>query len=376
MFFNDHHFRKNQTWVSSLLDWYDSHKRPFPWRQEVSVYQTWICEVMSQQTTMAVVVPRFMAFVERLPSVTHLAQCSDEELRELWSGLGYYARARNLRKGAEYIVSVLQGEFPQTFEDWLKVPGVGPYTASVITSICFGTPKACVDGNVIRVIARLTACSTPDIWTEKGRKSIQAIADDCIAPLRPGDFNQAMMELGATVCHKLSPRCEMCPISGVCLAFQQNNIENCPTNKPRRTFENVELDALRIICSSEESPLEEQVLLVRRKKGFLLETVGFPILDRKRRDAVNDWLDALNVVEHRQMSEASVSHTITHHQLSVRPLDVSLKAKKNVSSVFLDHFAEYFADVFEDPVWVSKFHTTKTVASSLDRKIWENLTLF
>ncbi|MEY3903639.1 MAG: hypothetical protein RL189_2945, partial [Pseudomonadota bacterium] len=232
MFIEDTHLANHPRWVNLLLAWYDQHKRDFPWRRKIDVYHTWICEVMSQQTTMAVVVPRFERFVATLPDVKSLADCSDDHLRELWSGLGYYARARNLRNGARYIETERGGHFPADYEQWLTVPGVGPYTASVISSICSLEARGCVDGNVIRVVARLTGCSSGDIWSEIGRKRIQDIVDRSIDHERPGDFNQAMMELGATLCQKQSPGCERCPVKTVCRASMLGIVAHCPPNKP------------------------------------------------------------------------------------------------------------------------------------------------
>ncbi len=376
MFPEDSHLRRSANWVPQLLGWYDTHKRDFPWRQHLSVYWTWICEVMSQQTTMAVVVPRFREFVKALPDVQSLANCSDDVLRQLWAGLGYYARARNLRKGAQYIVSELGGCFPADYESWLKVPGVGPYTASVISSICFKEARACVDGNVIRVIARLTGCSSVEIWSDAGRKWIQALTDDVIDCARPGAFNQAMMALGATLCQKKSPECHLCPVRDVCRAFQMQKVHACPANKPRKQFESVELAALRISALSQHVSPQEQILLVERKKGFLSETVGFPLLKQAEHKKLAAWLGAHELVDSLRVSEDTLSHTITHHQLQVRIFDVELSHQQGAAEDFAAHLLIEFSAFFDSPRWVSKSLTESGVASSLDRKIWENISLF
>ncbi|MEN9811017.1 MAG: hypothetical protein RLZZ488_2584 [Pseudomonadota bacterium] len=374
MFIEDSHLADHPNWVNVLLAWYDQHKRDFPWRRKIDVYHTWICEVMSQQTTMAVVVPRFERFVATLPDVTSLADCSEDLLRELWSGLGYYARARNLRNGARYIVTERGGHFPANYEQWLTVPGVGPYTASVIASICAREAKACVDGNVIRVVARLAGFSSTEVWSELGKKSIQGIADRFIDHDRPGDFNQAMMELGATLCQKQSPGCGRCPIKTVCRASQLGIVAQCPPNKPRKQTEFVELDALRV--SSPAAGGNEQYLLVARKRGFLSETVGFPLFPETDRSSLHTWLKENVHVRSVQISSEEPSHTITNHRISVRVVDVELFEGADLSSEFVRHFSQRFAESVTDCRWVSKSLTKKTVASSLDRKIWENIALF
>lgn len=377
MFLEDSHLQIQSQWVAQLLNWYDSHKRDFPWRRAISVYHTWICEVMSQQTTMAVVVPRFENFIRVLPTLSDLAHCSDDVLRELWMGLGYYARARNLRKGAHFILSDRGGEFPACYEDWLNVPGVGPYTASVISSICFSEPKACVDGNVIRVIARLTGCTNEELWTESGKKSVQAIVDCFIDIRRPGDFNQAMMELGATVCQKQSPDCERCPLSDFCLAKQHQKTHLCPPNKPRKNFETVELDALRVLdVDGQQGGGEEWVLLVERKRGFLSETVGFPLFKESERSTLLAWLQKNDLLKSLEFSEDCLNHTITHHQIKIRTLDVQLSNHPKARDAFVNQLNVQFSGHFTAHRWVSKTVAKKAFASSLDRKIWEKISLF
>lgn len=373
MFLDDAHLREDPVWVDALLNWYDVNKRDFPWRREKTVYGTWICEVMSQQTTMAVVVPRFVEFIKALPSVSQLATCSDETLRELWSGLGYYARARNLRKGATYIVTERDGVFPGSYEEWLKVPGVGPYTASVISSICFSTPKGCVDGNVIRVVARLTGCSSPEIWSEVGKSRIQSLVDSCINSERPGDFNQGMMELGATVCQKQSPDCRGCPLSRFCLAYREQSVQDCPVPKPRKSFEAVELDALNVCCFSNEQHSDDSILLISRAGGFLSHTVGFPLFAGSDRQLLLDWLARSADVKCSRVLDKSVSHTITNHQIKVGIIDVSLKNKSDAAGHFIRGLTEQFPNLISSSRWVSKSITERSVATSLDRKIWENI---
>ncbi len=379
MLLSDLHLRNDRVWVGHLLDWYDTHKRDFPWRRKISVYHTWICEVMSQQTTMAVVVPRFEAFVQRLPTLEDLASVSDEVLRELWAGLGYYARARNLRSGAAYIARERGGVFPSSYDEWLKVPGVGPYTASVIASICFLQPKACVDGNVVRVVARLAACSSVELWSEDGRSAIQTLVDNVIPQARPGDFNQAMMELGATVCQKKSPDCEMCPVSSSCLAFSQRQVEVCPPNKPRKEFVDVQLVALLLCRGSSIDRNPSDLMLAERRSGFLSGTVGFPLLRCEPGKSAQHYIDLFSrspLLSNVTLEKVQISHTITHHRLSLSVATLELCDKASGQDVLEPDLTKLLSQMsisLGRPLWVSKTQASRSVASSLDRKIWEKI---
>ena len=195
-----------------LLDWYRSHRRDLPWRRLSDPYATWVSEIMLQQTTVAAVVPYFQRWIERFPTVEVLAAEDEADVMPYWAGLGYYSRARQLLKGAK---SVAVSGMPKSVAGWLAVPGVGPYTAGAIASIGQGIPAALVDGNVERVFSRLTDFDKPKpkltaaAWDWATREVHQAA---------PSDWNQALMELGATVCTSRDPKCELCPVSEFCLA--------------------------------------------------------------------------------------------------------------------------------------------------------------
>ena len=181
-----------------LLAWYDENRRILPWREEVSPYRTWVSEIMLQQTRVAAVLPYFHRFMERCPTVEALAAADEQELLKLWEGLGYYSRARNLQKAARQIMDDFGGVFPSTYEDIHSLAGVGDYTAGAIASIAFGLPVPAVDGNVLRVTARITG-DEGDITSPAMKKKITAALAEIIPVDAPGAFNQAMMELGATV---------------------------------------------------------------------------------------------------------------------------------------------------------------------------------
>ncbi len=197
---------------ASLLAWYESHRRDLPWRRSRDPYAIWVSEIMLQQTRVAAVAQRYEAFLKRFPSVHALALAEEEEVLALWSGLGYYRRARMLHKAAQVVVSSGSGVMPKTAGDLRALPGVGAYTAAAIASIAYGEPVSVVDGNVERVLCRFAG------WNANGghARKVERLAERLLDQTRPGEFNQAMMELGATVCLPRNPQCLVCPIAEDC----------------------------------------------------------------------------------------------------------------------------------------------------------------
>ncbi|MBI3289571.1 MAG: A/G-specific adenine glycosylase, partial [Elusimicrobia bacterium] len=228
--------------AADLLRWYRAAKRDMPWRRDPTPYRVWISEIMLQQTTVAAVTPKYDLFLRRFPSVSALAAAPEEEVLKHWAGLGYYSRARNLRRAALAIVADHGGRFPSDFDALLALPGVGRYTAGAILSIAFAKPYPLVDGNVVRVFSRLFAM--------EGRakdaafvKKMWPLAESLVPRRNPGDWNQALMELGATICSPESPACGACPVSRRCLAFNQGRPDRLPLPEARR-----EPIALRWTC--------------------------------------------------------------------------------------------------------------------------------
>ena len=201
-----------------LLDWYAHNRRDLPWRRSTDPYAIWVSEIMLQQTRVAVVVERYQAFMERFPSLVSLALAEERDVLALWSGLGYYRRARMLHKAAQFVSANLSGNLPRRSEELRLLPGVGAYTAAAVASIAHGEPLAVVDGNVERVLCRLAGW---EAGSRKGggaslRRKIENLAGHLLDPAHPGDFNQAIMELGATVCTPRSPQCLVCPLMVDC----------------------------------------------------------------------------------------------------------------------------------------------------------------
>ena len=225
-----------------LLAWYDSHARALPWRappgaaRRTDPYRVWLSEVMLQQTTVPHATPYFLAFTQRWPRVEDLAAAPDAEVMAAWAGLGYYARARNLLACARAVANGRGGEFPGTVEGLSALPGLGPHTAAAVAAIAFDQPANVVDGNVERVMARLHAVETP---LPAAKPELKRLAGDLVTEHRPGDWAQALMDLGATICRPKAPLCERCPVSAHCRAFATGNPESYPrktakAERPRR----------------------------------------------------------------------------------------------------------------------------------------------
>jgi A/G-specific adenine glycosylase len=218
-----------------LLAWYRDSQRDLPWRRTRDPYAIWVSEIMLQQTRVAAAVPYYERFLTRFPDLHALATASEAELLAHWAGLGYYHRARNLQKAAQSMARA--GSFPSTHEEVLALPGVGDYTAAAVTSISFNLPHAVVDGNVYRVLSRL-ANDYANIASSRGKKRFTALADTLLHPDFPGEHNQAVMELGATVCLPKNPQCLVCPVSSLCLARAAGTQNELPAKtKPQKSIE-------------------------------------------------------------------------------------------------------------------------------------------
>jgi A/G-specific adenine glycosylase len=225
-----------------LLGWFRQFRRELPWRRNTDAYRIWLSEIMLQQTRVAAVIPYYERFLEHFPNVRALAEAPEQEVLRLWSGLGYYSRARNLQAAAKAIVAKHGGEFPRAADAALELPGIGPYTVAAILSIAYDSKLAVLDGNVARVIARLEAVRGD--LREGGRwQKLQASADALLDRKYPGDWNQAMMELGATICTPRSPRCLLCPVAKSCKARQLGLQDVIPEKRKKRATEEITLAA-------------------------------------------------------------------------------------------------------------------------------------
>lgn len=311
-----------------LLHWYDRHRRVLPWRalpgEVADPYKVWLSEIMLQQTTVAAVGPYFQAFLARWPTVADLAASPIEDLLAAWAGLGYYARARNLHKCAQTIVRDHGGLFPDTEEGLRELPGIGGYTAGAIAAIAFNRKASAPDGNVERVVARLFAVTTP---LPTAKPALRALAAALVPDDRPGDFAQAMMDLGATICAPRKPACVLCPLNDRCAARKQNIAADLPARSPKKL--RPLRRAVAFWIERENANGETEVMLRRRPPhGLLGGMLEIPVTDWKH-DAEADDASTLaqsplapvknaakfNGAKHWRTLPGIVRHGFTHFEL-------------------------------------------------------------
>ncbi|MCI8401627.1 MAG: A/G-specific adenine glycosylase [Lachnospiraceae bacterium] len=238
-----------------LADWYRENGRALPWRQDRDAYKIWISEIMLQQTRIEAVKPYYARFMEELPDLSALAQVEEDRLLKLWEGLGYYSRARNLKKCAMEVTERWGGQLPADYEALKRLPGIGPYTAGAIASMAYGIPVPAVDGNVLRVLSRLLADSA-DIGQASVKREAERLLTDCLPKDRPGDFNEGIMELGETICIPNGrPSCNDCPLKTLCLAVRQGIQEELPVKTPKRARRREQRTVLLLQYETESSGL-------------------------------------------------------------------------------------------------------------------------
>ena len=254
-----------------LLNWYDRHARTLPWRGIHDPYRTWVSETMLQQTRVETVLGYYERFLARFPTIAELAAAPEDDVLKLWEGLGYYSRARNLHKGAKQVMSEYSGQIPSDVERLRKLSGIGPYTAGAIASIAFDQPVPAVDGNVIRVVSRLRGIRE-NVGIPSVRRQLETEAAALVPDDRPGDFNQAMMDLGATVCVPGTPACEKCPLQAQCNAFAEGDAEDLPV-LPRKNPPKVIDYAVCLIFSG------DRVLMCQRTEALLKGLWVFPMIE-------------------------------------------------------------------------------------------------
>jgi len=245
-----------------LLSWYDREHRILPWRSDPQPYYVLLSELMLQQTRVAAALPYFKRFIAALPDIKSLADASEEQVMKLWEGLGYYSRARNLHKAAKIIAYELQGQIPSHYESLLKLPGIGEYTAGAVASIAFGRAVAAVDGNVMRVFLRLCG-SDRDVTEPSAKVAVRMLSQELLPPDRAGDYNQALMELGAIICTPKSPKCESCPLKTACRGYALGIAETLPVRPPKAPRPVTEITVLLFKA-------EDCILLHKREEGGLL----------------------------------------------------------------------------------------------------------
>ena len=291
-----------------LLPWYAVNRRNLPWRETREPYRVWLSEIMLQQTRVEAVKGYYARFLEVLPTVEALANCDDDLLHKLWEGLGYYSRVRNLKKAARVILERHDGVFPREYAEVLALPGIGEYTAGAICSIAFGQSTPAVDGNVLRVISRLTDDPSPIDLPATKRSVTQLLR--AIYPPDAGDFTQALMELGATVCGpNRKPDCERCPCREICLGFQRGTAEELPVKSPKKEKRQEERTVFILSCDG------CYALEKRPAKGLLAGLWQFPNVPGKLDTAQSlEALCRIGVTPKALYKEIQRKHIFTHIQ--------------------------------------------------------------
>lgn len=352
---------------SALLAWFDRHRRELPWRGVDDPYAVWVSEVMLQQTQVATVIDYFRRWMQRFPTVEALAEAERDEVMELWAGLGYYRRARFLHESARMVVDQMQGRLPQTADALEELKGVGPYTAGAVASIAFDEPTPVVDGNVERVLSRLFAIPGDPKATEN-QKRYWRIAAELVDPERPGDFNQAMMELGATICTPDDAACMLCPARDGCRAFAEGDPLGYPDTVSRAPQKPMTVETAVVVRRRGDEP-HEFLTVKRPSEGLLAGLWEFPSVEIEPepdleggvRDFLSDRLALSAAAEAEPTALGEFVHHFSHIRMTIRA---------QVRAVGADAADAEPAEGFERPVrWVTRRQLDDLAMSAAMRKV-------
>lgn len=308
------------TFSNILINWYLQNKRDLPWRNTTNPYYIWLSEIILQQTRVEQGMSYYFKFVEHFPSVQDLAAASEQEVLKLWQGLGYYSRARNLHFSAKYIVEELNGNFPDTYNEILKLKGVGDYTASAIASIAFGESTAVVDGNVYRVLARFFGVDTA-INSTQGIKYFKQLAQELIDVKNPATHNQAIMEFGARMCKPQNPDCEVCPLDDKCVALAEKKVKLLPVKEKKIKIKKRYFNFIVFKTDDNKTRLEQ-----RTGKGIWQGLYQFPlvettsIIEKQELLASKDFqeLVGINNFQVSLFNKQEIVHKLSHQHLYTR----------------------------------------------------------
>jgi A/G-specific adenine glycosylase len=319
---------------NNVLIWYDQHgRKDLPWQQNITPYRVWLSEVMLQQTQVKTVLPYFEQFTRQFEQVDALANASEDQVLKLWSGLGYYARARNLHKAAKQVCDDFSGVFPDNMEEMQSLAGVGRSTAAAILSIAFQQPQAILDGNVKRVLTRYHAVEG---WTGKAAvlKQLWQIAEQYLPSERSRDYTQAMMDLGATLCTPSNPSCDVCPLQASCIAFKQGNMSDYPTKKKKKILP--EKHTIMLILYN----TQQQVLMQKRPPtGIWGGLWCFPQFETDQQ--LQAWLITHNINGFITEKLTPFRHVFSHFRLHIQPLIVQLESPLKVGVMEDDNILWY-----------------------------------
>lgn len=298
-----------------VLYWYITNQRDFPWRKSKCAYKVWLSEIILQQTKTSQGLSYYNKIIKTFPTLKELAEASEEQILKLWQGLGYYSRARNLHFTAKHIQNNLNGVFPDDYNSLIKLKGIGPYTAAAISSICFNEKRAAVDGNVYRILARVFNIDTA-INSPKGIKTFQELANSLISEHNPGDYNQSMMDIGASICTPKNPKCNQCPLNSICLAHDNNLIDNLPVKIKKTKIKHRNFNYL---CIEHNGNF---LMKKRTQKDIWKNLYDFPLIEGDTIPKENDiiYKKLLNsILEYEIITEKTkhYKHQLTHQKLHI-----------------------------------------------------------
>ena len=306
--------------TNSLTQWYLQNKRDLPWRKTVNPYKIWLSEIMLQQTRVAQGTPYFLSFTTAFPTVFDLAAANEEQVLKLWQGLGYYSRARNLHKTAQYVANELSGIFPDNYNDLLKLKGVGEYTAAAIASFSYNEAVPVVDGNVFRVLSRYFDVET-DIASASAKKEFAALAFELMPKHNPGVFNQAIMEFGALQCVPKSPNCGICVFNTSCAALQKKKVDQLPVKSKKLKVRNRFFNYLVVSDDNENTIIQKRIA-----KGIWHNLYEFPLIETERVEDFDcianliqsDFFKGNEIVGISESNPETIIHKLSHQHLHIK----------------------------------------------------------
>ena len=327
----------------NLILWYLAHKRDLPWRTTAIPYYIWLSEIILQQTRVEQGLPYYKAFVSKYPTVNKLANAAEQEVLKLWQGLGYYSRARNLHATAKYVSNELNGVFPTSYRELIKLKGVGDYTASAIASICFNEATAVVDGNVYRALARYFGIATP-INSSLGIKEFKNLAQQLIDVDKPGNHNQALMEFGARQCKPQNPNCDVCIFNDSCVALQQKKISELPVKLKKTKVKNIYFNYIVLISENKNTFLQKRI-----GKGIWQNLYEFPLIETEKNFKLEE-LDSLHIFQDVSRkfeinslilyNEVPILHKLSHRNIYTR-FWIAETSKNNYKAISISQIETY-----------------------------------
>ncbi len=339
-----------QNFSHILIRWYDDHKRTLPWRDVDNPYLVWLSEIMLQQTQVSQGLPYYEKFVKAFPNIFSLTDADEQEVLKLWQGLGYYSRARNLHHTARVVANEMNGQFPTTYKELIKLKGVGDYTAAAIASICFDKAVPTVDGNVYRVLSRVFGIKTP-INEHKAKAEFKTLAQSLMETYSPGTFNQAVMEFGALQCTPKNPDCEHCPMIKMCFAFEHCIIEELPVKVKKVKIKKRFFDYLIF-----KLPNDKTLLHKRENKDIWQHLYQFPLIESQafpNLETIHKKAQAIAQVSRLTLlTPEPIKHKLTHQDISIRFWEI-------ISDVVIDDSIDWtFVGEYPLPIAIHKFLTT------------------